>query len=323
VGFGSEAFALDTRAAGSPVRVAGLLAGAFDVGAVATAFVAWVMALVAVATGFAPDSRKAGMVLAKFPAVRQGNACFFRGFLFLTTHPPSPQTHFPPARACPAGEQRMRRAFPTNNPMSKIATKLRGLSPGEKLLRGRNIVAEQTGNPNVPGNEAMLAAFEQAQQTLAEAVAAAVSARNAAKAATAAQAAAELAWDRQAALLASFTNAVTGGEPAKILGTGFGVCAAPSPTPALTVMPAVSVYLNGIPGHSRVTWDPIRGALGYLVQGSADPNDETSWTDPVVTRCRQLEANGAVPGQPYWYRVAAFNAAGQGPWSMAVQRPVM
>lgn len=207
--------------------------------------------------------------------------------------------------------------------MSTIATNLRGMSPIEKVTKGTVIISMETDNPNVPGNAEILAEFAAVQAALKEAVAARESARTAARLATFRQAEAELAWNRQLALLAAFTQAATGGVEAKILSAGFDVRAEGSRASELGVVEDVTVRFNGTPGHAKVSWRALRGAKGYLVQGSADPSAETGWTEPVISTRTSLDANGAEPGQPYWYRVAAFNATGQGPWSMPAPRPVM
>ena len=126
------------------------------------------------------------------------------------------------------------------------------------------------------------------------------------------------------ALLASFTETATGGDEVKILSTGFGIRNGKTPTPPLeTAVVGVIVKLNGAPGHSKLTWNPLTGAEGYLVQGSPEPITATSWTQSIVSTRTIFRANGAVAGQKYWYRVAGFNATGQSPWSMPSERPVM
>ncbi len=175
----------------------------------------------------------------------------------------------------------------------------------------------------MPGNTAVLAAFSAAQTALQEAVAAAVSARNASKEATLAQVAAEAAWKNQLVLLAAFTETATGGDPTKIVSAGFDVRGTPTPTPELGLVEGVIVRLNGAPGHSKLSWNALAGADGYVIQGSPDPITATSWTQSVVSTKANFQANGATAGQKYWYRVAGFNALGQGPWSEIAPRPVM
>lgn len=198
-----------------------------------------------------------------------------------------------------------------------------GLPFPQKIVKGQEIITKETGNPNVLGNTAILAAFATSQTGLEEAVAAALAARNASKQATLALYAADAAWKNQLMLLAAFTETATGGDPVKIVSAGFEVRGTPAPTPALGPVGAVTVSLNGAPGHSKLSWPALAGADGYVVQGSPDPITATSWTQSQVTTKLKCTANGATPGQKYWYRVAGFNSLGQGPWSEIAARPVM
>ena len=86
---------------------------------------------------------------------------------------------------------------------------------------------------------------------------------------------------------------------------------------------SVTVRLNGPPGHAKVTWKGIAEACGYMVEGSADLSSEMNWRHAGISTRTSFMANGATPGQPYWYRIAAFNAAGMSPWSTPAGRPVM
>jgi hypothetical protein len=207
--------------------------------------------------------------------------------------------------------------------MATIKINVDGLPLAQKILKGQDIVTKETANPNVPGNTAILAAFSTAQTALQTAVAAAIAARGASMQATTAQKDAEAEWKNQLTLLAAFTETATGGDAAKIETTGFEVREGPTPTPPLGAVESLMVRLNGAPGHSKLKWKRLAGADGYVVQGSADPITATSWSQGMISTKTSLMANGAVAGQQYWYRVAGFNALGQGPWSAIAPRPVM
>ena len=207
--------------------------------------------------------------------------------------------------------------------MSQIKIGVNGLTIGDKILRGQNIITKSTGNPNVPGNTAPLAAFSAKQTAFQNSVADAIAKREAAKNATLVQDVAEGQWRASLALLAGFTENATGGDAAKFTTAGFEVRGGNTPTPVPEQVLSVNVFLESSPGHSRVTWGGVARADGYLVQGSADPITPASWTQPVVSTKTVSSANGAAPGQKYWYRVAAFNAAGQGSWSAPAERPVI
>lgn len=207
--------------------------------------------------------------------------------------------------------------------MNMIKINMNGLPVAERLSRGQNIITRETANANVPGNTAVLAAFSTAQTTFAAAEQAAIAAREASKQATAARDAADVVWRAKLLLLASFTESATGGDPVKILTTGFEVRSNATPRPVPGQVVGVIVKVSGGPGHSKVSWPSVDGADGYLVQGSPDPVTPTSWTQSVVSMKTTLPANGATAGQKYWYRIAAFNTTGQGEWSVPAERQVI
>ncbi len=207
--------------------------------------------------------------------------------------------------------------------MKNVKVNVSNLTILQKQNKGADIVVKQTGNPNVPGNAAVLADFSAEQTALEEAIAAVTAIRLAAQQATAVQEAALRRWVDKLMLLASFTETATGGDPVKILTTGFEVRAGRTPPAVLGMVAGLMVRLNGAPGHSKLSWDALADAVGYLVQGSPDPITPSSWTTSVVVTTSKHVANGAAPGQKYWYRVAAFNSLGQGPWCEPASRIVM
>jgi hypothetical protein len=206
--------------------------------------------------------------------------------------------------------------------MAKIKTNVAGQPLTKKLAKGTLVIDMSTDNPNVPGNEALVAALAEAQAELTAAVAAAAEARLTSIQRTLEQSAAEKKWRARLNALASYTEAITGGAPNLIVGTGFDVRAEPTPTHVPGPVGAVTVETTATPEQSKLKWEPLPEADGYVAEGSADPKSESSWTHREITTKAGLLANGALAGRPYWYRVAAFNSAGQGPWSQLASRPV-
>jgi len=207
--------------------------------------------------------------------------------------------------------------------MAKIKTNVSHIPVPQKLIRGAEFITMGTSNPNVPGNAALITAMTAAQTTLQAAEAAAEEARNTAKQKTADRNAARAAWMTAVTNLAGFTQSATSGNAGKILSAGFDIANPPVPLPVPVAVTGLTVALNGTPGHSKVSWNGVPEADGYLVQGSPDPITPTSWQMPQIAMKPACDTNGATAGQKYWYRVAAFNAAGQGPWCPVTERPVM
>ena len=208
-------------------------------------------------------------------------------------------------------------------PMAKIKIDVTDLSVAQKLIKSAEFVNMGTGNTNVPGNAALITALAAAQTALNTAECAAEETRTLSKQRTSDRDAALAVWTTAVTNLAGFTQSATGGDAGKILSAGFDVCKPPTPVPTPEGVLGLTVQLNGSPGYSRVSWDAAAGADGYLLQGSPDPITATSWQTPVISKKTKVNANGASPGEKYWYRVAAFNSGGQGPWSQPASRPVM
>ena len=61
----------------------------------------------------------------------------------------------------------------------------------------------------------------------------------------------------------------------------------------------------------------------YVVQMSPDPITDDSWEHILASTRSSCEVDGAQPGKRCWFRIAAVNSTGQGPWSMPTCRPVM
>ncbi len=207
--------------------------------------------------------------------------------------------------------------------MPTVATNTYRLPIVKKLSRGTTIIELSTGNPNVPGNEAALAAFAAAQAELGAAQAAYLAAVQAAQQLLAARDALVTKWNNTLNNLAGFTECATSGQPGKVLSTGFGVRAGKSPPRPVDQITKVAVAYTGTPGYSEVTWRRDPRADAYRVQWSAEEITADGWREVGVVTEASFTGNGATPGQRCWYRVAGVNRLGQGPWSEPALRPVM
>ena len=207
--------------------------------------------------------------------------------------------------------------------MPTIAANTYRLPIVDKLLQGAVIIAKSTDNPDVPGNEAAVTRLAAAQAAFAAANAAFESIRLQAKELLSARDNAVAEWNSAINSLAALTESITGGDPAKILGTGFGVRSPKSPTQAVEQISEVLVSYDLHPGYSIVEWKPLENASVYRVQCCPGATPDGVWKESGTSTESMFRANGATPGQPCWYRVAAINSLGQGPWSAPAPRPVM
>jgi hypothetical protein len=207
--------------------------------------------------------------------------------------------------------------------MPTIATNTYRLPIAEKLQRGQTIIELSTGNPNVPGNEAALAAFASVQGELAAAHAAYIAATQHAQMLLTVRDNLVAKWNTALNGLAGVTECATGGEPEDILSAGFDVRSRKSPPHPVAQIFGVAVRYTGTPGYSDVTWQRDPAADAYRVQWSAEDITADGWREVGVVTEASFTGNGATPGQRCWYRVAGVNRLGQGPWSEPALRPVM
>lgn len=180
-----------------------------------------------------------------------------------------------------------------------------------------------TGNPNVPGNSAVLATFNNLQADLVAANEAHSNAQKSLDELMSARDTALAPWNNGLTTLAAFTQSVTQGDETKILSTGFDVRSAPAPTPPAGAPGPLTLKLNGSPGVTKLSWPPVSEAKSYLVEQSPDPITDTSWVQVGTPTKDSCDAAGAEPGKAYWFRVAAVSTAGVGRWSGLASRPVM
>lgn len=207
--------------------------------------------------------------------------------------------------------------------MAIVTTNTSRLPVTEKCARGATIVTMSTDNPRVPGNAAALAAFSAVQDELVAANLAVESARQTLSELLSRRDDIEKRWDRGIAQFAGVTEALADSDPTGILSTGFGVRITngrPQPLPAPV---GVRAATNGSPGKTKLSWDVLDGAVLYFIEMSLDPGVPDTWQYRTTSTKASCELDGAKPGKPAWFRIAAVNATGQSPWSAPAQRPVM
>ena len=205
--------------------------------------------------------------------------------------------------------------------MAKVKTSIHKLSKAQELLYGDNLVAKAPAGPPPVGSP--LAAFVAAHADYKTKVAAAESMRTSAKTAFTEAAAARKTWRKTVSIYASDVQSTTAGEPSQIEARGFGVQQPPTPMQPVGQVLNLKVELNGMEGYSVLSWDADPEANHYVIESSVDPIAAGSFKFYATTDVPFYTGNGAVAGQKCWYRVAAVNSLGQGPWSDPGLRPVM
>ncbi len=114
---------------------------------------------------------------------------------------------------------------------------------------------------------------------------------------------------------------------------GFQIGEESAPVGKPTKVENLSVTLGDVSGDADLHGDPIAKAMGYKIQfmecGAAPaalaappPPAESGWKPftPDISTKSKVAATGLTAGKFPSFRIAAFNAAGTGPWSNPVGR---
>lgn len=121
-----------------------------------------------------------------------------------------------------------------------------------------------------------------------------------------------------ATFAASGISLVTGGEPVAMLAAGLDLVRAKQPAG----LPGVPEHFRGqmteFEGRVKLRWQrPVR-RCSFAIEATTDPSARTGWKHQLNCFKQKCEVRELVSGQKYWFRVAASNAHGQGPWSQVV-----
>src|SRR5581483_3838343 len=115
--------------------------------------------------------------------------------------------------------------------------------------------------------------------------------------------------------LASYVEAQSGGDPAKIQSAGMDVRAAASPTTIPGQVMNLALTAGDNDGELDAQWDPVAAAKSYEIQSSPDPVTPTSWAPRFSVTKSKASLNSFTSGQRVWVRIRAVGSAGAGPWS--------
>lgn len=198
--------------------------------------------------------------------------------------------------------------------MGKVKLDFSHLTLAEKVVRAQQIVASLTNNPTFqtphPPLAQITALIEAVQAILVEVQ----SLRQAARAKTAEQNELEATLNKLMGQLAAYIESITGGDEKLILQAGFNVrgAAAAGNTEAPT---GLSTTAGDHDGEIDLHWNRVNHARSYIIERSADPMTDTSWTHEKVVTISSTTVSGLTRHGQYWFRVAAIGAGGQSGWS--------
>ena len=200
--------------------------------------------------------------------------------------------------------------------MPKFKLELDHKTPAEKVQMGRTHITSMTGNASfpaatrVPTDAQMLAATDDldARNTAVD------NALIAWKQAILARDASEIAFDTVITARAGNCEAVQPTDNAALASTGLPMRGAPAPVGNLPAPEALKATMGDQPGEIDLSWDPVRGASSYIIEGR-EHVDGTPWVQKKVVQQSSYTVTGLTSGTTYCFRVRAIGSSGEGPWS--------
>jgi hypothetical protein len=121
---------------------------------------------------------------------------------------------------------------------------------------------------------------------------------------------------------AQFINMLTSGDPAALLAAGVGVTKAKQPVGKPGAPTSLRVVSTESDGAVSLRWKrPVRRCT-FIIQMTTAPAATRGWQQVAISVRQSCTVTGLKSGAKCWFRVAATNAHGQGPWSQPVSARV-
>jgi len=199
--------------------------------------------------------------------------------------------------------------------MASIKLNFSRLSVPEKIALTRRIVTRMTGNARFTTPHPPLQVIAQAADDLEEAENIAQAARQEAKAKTTIRNNKEDDLGGALNQAVGYVTSVSGGDEEFIESAGMDLRATPGTSTPPTQPAALSATAGDHDGTMDLSWDPVVEATSYVIEMSPDPPTATSWGHKGVSTKSTFTVPGLTSGARLWFRVAAVNPNGQGPWS--------
>lgn len=137
--------------------------------------------------------------------------------------------------------------------------------------------------------------------------------------------AAEAEWDDSMRAAAAKVTEIYPNDPAKWVGIGFEVSNSASSTGVPAKIENLTVSFSEQSGDVDLHWDRVANAKSYKIQiTEGDPTVESNWKFATPDSCTksQVTVTELASGKAIWFRVAGFNASGQGVWCNPVNRVI-
>jgi hypothetical protein len=117
---------------------------------------------------------------------------------------------------------------------------------------------------------------------------------------------------------AAVIRVATGGDPVALLAAGVGVAKPKRPVGRPAAPTRLRVVETNFEGAVRLRWKrPVR-RCAFIIQMTTAPSALRGWKSVGISIKQSGLVTGLKSGLKGWFRVAATNAHGQGPWSQPV-----
>lgn len=183
------------------------------------------------------------------------------------------------------------------------------LTPGQQIIKARDIVTKMTGNPHFPTPNPALA-----DVTIAiDAFAAAEGAMDRSRAKTIVRNARRVELEKIMQKLQYYVQYTSGGNPEIIVTSGMDVNDVRNPLGFLPAPAEVIGKNGGLLGTVDLRWKAIPKKTGYRIEGTTNPSE--GW--PIVLEAAKASATitDLTPGVTYYFRVATLSHAGYNAFS--------
>lgn len=199
--------------------------------------------------------------------------------------------------------------------MAKVRLNLAGLNPQLTLQLANNIKTSMTGNASFATPIPTLASITTLITTAQTKVDAYETSRDALTMKLTERDDAMVALKAALAQLASYVDAASAGDEAKIQSAGMGVRASSVAAGVPDQVSNLAITAGDEQGELDAQWDPVTKTRTYEVQTSPDPFTANSWVNrPSVTKSF-TKITGLTSGSKIWMRVRSTGVGGLGPWS--------
>lgn len=135
----------------------------------------------------------------------------------------------------------------------------------------------------------------------------------------------ETEWDNTMRAAAAKVMEIYPNNPAIWVGFGFEVSSSASSTGVPAKIENLSVTFSEQSGEADLHWDRVANAKSYKIQiTEGDPLVDSNWKFATPDSCTksQVTVTELASGKAIWFRVAGFNASGQGVWCNPVNRVI-